>query len=450
MVWGEEAQSLEQEAQSLGPWLREQRRAQHVSQEDAASKAGVARSTLNRWERGTHQPRLPELLAVLDVLKASPVLREQALSLLDAPRALRQLRDERESGSASEQCAPSQEAWVFTPQTGDLLRALRLRAKQTQEQVAAKLGVRRNTLSGWEGSDLVPSGEHLDQLMILLAAHPAERAALSRGQLLPLRLDEGDTSLEALAARIGQIAEGSYDARMEPLKDLEYLRLERALAQLTPRSLDARYQLANTYSWHAQWLAGKQRYREAAKYADRVIEAIHYEAMPEAQWQRAVLAAAKCAVYSGALPRPERGVEVLEQWLPLIDRPEFEGWVLSDMAFYLSHSGQVEAALTLATRACRVAQRCDNPSELRCRRVDRAEMLLQTGQPHEVQLALDLLPIDQAFYPVERVREALLWATGLLLVGEKAEAQGWLERAQVLVAEHHLEATTLNSLTQRF
>jgi hypothetical protein len=200
----------------------------------------------------------------------------------------------------------------------------------------------------------------------------------------------------------------------------------------------ARPLLLYTYGFHSQWLVARGRYKEAALYADRVIEAAHQEELPS-EWQRAIMTAAHCAVYSSGQPRPSRGIEMLLDWQPLVKGPVFEAWLLSDIAKYQAQDGRRRPALDTIARSCRVALYCENHIELRLRRVHRAELLLQTGQPNDTQLALDLLPPDGSLNPPQRLREELCWSAGLLQVGEVSEAQRRLDRAALEVSTYNLD-----------
>src|SRR4051794_28746138 len=78
----------------LGALLRQWRRERGLTLDAAARAAGIARRTLIRWEGGTHQPRRPELEAVLTALSADPSQRRRAFALLEAPRGQGILRTE--------------------------------------------------------------------------------------------------------------------------------------------------------------------------------------------------------------------------------------------------------------------------------------------------------------------------------------------------------------------
>jgi transcriptional regulator with XRE-family HTH domain len=62
--------------------------------EEAAQQAGLNRTTLYRWESGAVQPRLSELTSLLSTLKVTETQKRQALGMIEAPRPLRQIRQE--------------------------------------------------------------------------------------------------------------------------------------------------------------------------------------------------------------------------------------------------------------------------------------------------------------------------------------------------------------------
>ena len=133
---------------SLGAFLRQLRRSRHLSLEALSQQAAIARSTLNRWELGTHLPRLPELEAVLGALGADRQQKARALELVNAPRALVPLRQEHASAAGAN-------AFLgHLPRGGDLLRAMRQRRGRPLFEVARALGVTTSTVSRWERSEM--------------------------------------------------------------------------------------------------------------------------------------------------------------------------------------------------------------------------------------------------------------------------------------------------------
>jgi transcriptional regulator with XRE-family HTH domain len=416
-------------ARSLGTLLRQMRTSRQMALQGVAAKSGLARSTLNRWELDTHEPRLPELTAVLDALGASPAQREQFLRLMRAPRAAQHLRQEAQTRAGARGAA-----WLYSlGGNGALLRAMRRRAGLSQEQVAERMGVRRHTLSRWEAGEWTPPPERWDPLLSLLRAYPEERAALVEGHLSAEFSPSADASLDTLEAHLRQLTGSPFNAAEEPLKDLAYRTLEARLAPAAARCRAGRDLLIQTYSWHGQWLSNYERHSDAAWYAERVLEGVPKGALPDPFCLRAATVAARCAVYGGRRLTPERGVKLLRRWIPFARWPEFEAWIYGDMALYLGVEGQVEPALEWSDRSCQVAQRCENRGELRLRNFDRARLLVQAGRHRE---ALALLPTDAAEHPRQRALEARVWAEALLALGETAAAQEWLAQAQALVAAH--------------
>jgi DNA-binding XRE family transcriptional regulator len=111
--------------EQVGYQLGRLRRAAGWSLGQLAQRAGVSKATLSQWESGRHLPRMPELEATLTALGTTPAQRALVLVCLEAPRALRHLN----TSSALPLLGP-------LPATGDLLRAMRLRAGWTQSQLA--------------------------------------------------------------------------------------------------------------------------------------------------------------------------------------------------------------------------------------------------------------------------------------------------------------------------
>ena len=145
--------------------------------EGLAQKAGVHASTLSRWEAGQRQPSLHELERILEALGASSLQRIEVLRGVEAPRAIRRLRE----------LSPQRSPTV----SGDLLRAMRMRQGWTQAETATRIGVSQGRLSKWECSEDWPSTERLHTLCYTLQAHAEEVVLLTRGTL---QLSDGSNS----------------------------------------------------------------------------------------------------------------------------------------------------------------------------------------------------------------------------------------------------------------
>src|SRR5689334_15149264 len=132
--------------EQVGTLLWELRTARGWSLGQLAQRAGVSKAALSRWENGERLPRVPELEATLAALGADATQRALAFARIQAPRALRQLREPSETGRLGP-----------PPSMGDLLRAMRLRGGWTQTQIALRLGVGQNTVARWELGERQPS-----------------------------------------------------------------------------------------------------------------------------------------------------------------------------------------------------------------------------------------------------------------------------------------------------
>ncbi len=130
-------------AQSFGDYLGRMRRSRSVTLGAVARQSGINKSTLSRWEAGTHTPRITELKRVLDALGASVAEQVVALRLIDAPRAVVAVR--------------SQDAAAMPLSLGDLLYGLRQRTGKSQADVARAVGVSRPLYSHWEADTHAPA-----------------------------------------------------------------------------------------------------------------------------------------------------------------------------------------------------------------------------------------------------------------------------------------------------
>ena len=151
---------------SVGNLIKAWRKAKKLTGENLARQAGINRTTLSRWEAGRTQPRMTELEAVLFALEVSPMQRLEALAQMEAPRAIKLLRE----GTG--------EAYAVR---GDLLRTMRLRQGWTQQETATQMGIAQGTLARWERTEDWPSVERLHLLCNVLHAKDSEWVALSCG-----------------------------------------------------------------------------------------------------------------------------------------------------------------------------------------------------------------------------------------------------------------------------
>lgn len=127
---------------------------------EAARRAGVSRSTLNRWESDEAPPSAPALVRLLDVLSVAAPERTRVLAEA-APRA------------ASLELA---RASIGSPvHVGQALRSLRSCAFITQAELACRAGVSQAAVAKWETGAIRPTAETLARVLVALGA-PSDSA----------------------------------------------------------------------------------------------------------------------------------------------------------------------------------------------------------------------------------------------------------------------------------
>ena len=409
-------------AESVGELLRDLRAARSLSLAKLALRAGVAARTLIYWEAGTYQPRLPELEAALTALSATEAQRAQAVALLEAPRGMRQVRLATAQSRHENELGP-------LPSGGDLLRCMRLRRGLYLEQVALEMGVSAPTVSRWEQGRIVPPPERLQTLLTLLGAGETERIALLKGYVfLTAPLRETMPSSEALRAGFETFTTGLYANREDKMNDLRFLSYEAQAWRFAAQGEDGKHLLAAVCAQYAAYLAGFERFTEAGRYAYRALDLQPKSATPDESVLRAAIIAARADVYRGVRPLPRRGLEMLRLWRSSMHRPDFQAWLLADMAEYLSLEEDWESALRLRREACQVAEACRNPNELRLRRLDLAKVEVRVGNAEQAMSLVNLSALDT---PFRRADIELLFAEGLVAMKERKGAQVWFERARM-------------------
>jgi transcriptional regulator with XRE-family HTH domain len=415
----------------IGGWVRHWRTAQSLSLRELAGRAGVGRSTLSGWEKGDFQPRLPELEAVLHALSVSAEQQQQALRLLPASRAIRQLKTE----AMAQSLLPEMQDTL--PIAGRLLRALRLRQAWTLERAAHHLGCTPGTLSRWERGETQPASDHLERLLLLLGAEESECIAFTNGRLLlPPDLSEQHCSLDTLEAERWALIRRAFSGEQTGI-DLGFFLLERALWAQAERQLAARLALASTWAHHAEWLMWEGRMQEASEYAERVLEMVRLHTDAIADWQGhcagALHTAAHIARQRGAQDNPRRAVETLRVWMSFSTDTIWECSLYRDMATHATNAGMSEAAWQFANRACAAAERLDDPEALRACRNVRSLVLMGMQRFPE---ALRQFDAQEARVPISRLTEELQRTELWLALEEKDEAARHLTHAASLMETH--------------
>jgi transcriptional regulator with XRE-family HTH domain len=410
---------------SLGARLREWRTAQGLGVSTLAARAGIARATLFSWESGAHQPRVPELSALLGALGATPGQREEVLALLDAPRALRAMR-----GSIAE-------ADETLPATGQLLRAMRRRKGLTLAQVAEGMQVRPSTVCRWEAGEIRVPEERRPALFDLLAARPEERKALAAGIHFCLPPSREPATVEAIWVSFAQICERA--ARDEQrLSELEVLALDARLSPLAREDPAARELRLDLWSRHAIWLTWAGRPAEAADPARRILAAIRRDGRCPSYRQDVLhraLHTHAMSISRGEDPRgAARATESLLGWISVSSDVRWRSNICREIAEQASFAGWHDVALSFSLQACELAKRSEDAHLIYLARAVSSDVLLRAGRPRQ---ALDfLLDSAEPSHPLNQILDALRWAWGLRALGDRASAVWWLERADALLGTH--------------
>ncbi len=428
----------------LGDYLRQLRRSQRLTLAQLSANAGVSLNTLSRWETGAFQPRLAELEAALRALGAVPAQWEQALAMVEAPRAVARLREE-----AQERQAEMVELAGHAPTTGDLLRAMRLRRRLTMEQVARGLGVAPRSVRRWEGAEGALPEERLDDICLLLGVTPEERLALSQQRLWLWTPEwKEPLSLEAVEQQCDRLVAQMHAGEMA-LMDLRLLCLEAQLWPLVARSEAARRVLARVFTTHAQYLEGTGRGLEVQVYSDRALDLVVGTFAPESWWFSAIHATGFVLVpHLAGARRNRRRVEYLRRWLDCTDDPTWQSGLYRDMADYALESGHFEAALGWIGKAETLAKRLDEDISLHLARHVHVKVLVAAGHPKE---ALPLLPLPNRGISVhQQLYDAYQWIGASLAVGDHTGAQDWLNRAYALCQEYGLSTEGTDALARQF
>jgi hypothetical protein len=213
------------------------------------------------------------------------------------------------------------------------------------------------------------------------------------------------------------------------LMELNYFMLEAEAWRLSVRRAATRSLLTRTFAYHANYLGVHGRQAEAGRYAERALDSLYGQDRLPADALLAAIWSARVAAAAGA--RPARGLEVLDRWLArAAPWPEYECWMLAEMAYHAAGDGQVERAPALAEAACIRAEHLENRSEWDCRRVGQARVLLRCERPRE---ALSVLPEAGGTLAIEA---ALLRAEALHGLGDPCAAHTALAQAYVLLERY--------------
>ena len=396
--------------------LRALRQTKRLTVSELARRSGLARRTLTYWEAGTSLPCIPELKAVLNALKATPEEAAPLIALLHTPRGLRLAKVERTVISAE---------GVAAVGMGDLLRSLRVRHDLTQEQLAARLQINRQSVLRWEAGQTLISGEHLERLCDLLHTAPEERQALRAHRLTMPHWAEEDWQRVTVEEsshfwhtmqQSHHILSADYHPP-SPLFELQVMAVKRLLYLHTRHGTEIRPLLANLETDHALWLHFQNRVPEARACVLRSLKLVHGETAPQDFWGELLNLAASGGYLAEAKGGHATSLRVMAEWLPRLPVGFVLTQQLCDMALYTVQLGHTSKALALMEQAERCMNRAGNVTDAETfyYAVTRERVRLAIGDTLELSEGL----LAQSPNDFQRIHVGLLWTQTLLYHGEK-------------------------------
>lgn len=414
------------EQNGIGEQLAGLRGARGLSLRELARRAGVAQSSLTRWEQGRFAPRLPELTVVLDALAASAEERTAALRHLDRPRAHAKLaREEAHSAGGTH--------WIDlewpAPSCGSLLKAIRLRSGKTLEDAARVIGAQAGTLSRWERGLAWPSPDTIQAIGAALGASPEEQAALARGRRSLNGLGTAG-SLEGLDHHFRVVLEPlEMVGELNPGRDMHFLQMEAALWPLARQSTAALTLLAEVYAHYGNYLSNLSRWSEAKTYLSRALDMMPGGAHPTFLVMAAIRST-EMGAWNGGRFRPAQSIAMLDAWYKYAVGTRYQEFMTRKKATYLALEGRFEHALDCCRSMLAHAPLVDEAPHVRLElQRSQAWVLIHAGR---FQQALHHIPEPGPFHASHALRDALYRAQAYLGLNRPCEAHEWIGQALAL------------------
>ncbi|GAB4457200.1 MAG: hypothetical protein OHK0029_16550 [Armatimonadaceae bacterium] len=413
--------------------LRKLRRLRALSLGALSERAGVAKSTLSKWESGRFQPRLPELTAVLDALRVTESERNRLIGLMDAPRATRYL--DALSGPPT------------LPVRGRLLRAIRRRNGLSQEQAAAFLNVHPTTISAWEQARALPPSHRCDDLLRVLGAYPEERQWFTCDTppvpaLVPPELfDIAGVSAKEMFRKerfycyFSQFLDRHGDISLQEHMDASFLWFEGWAT--SSGGDDAETLPFRIWVWarYSQFLVCQGRYEEGIEYARQALQRskeIESADLPDMAVARAARAFFRAVAQRDGAHSPHRAYDLTVRREKQGETPQVSGWFLSDMGLFRAQMGEAAEGVCLGECACEVAESVSE-SEWRHRRAILAQLLVRAGHP---DAALNIIPDSEDFTPSDQIKLHLVRAEAFAICGDPTNSEVSLRAAYALITRY--------------
>jgi transcriptional regulator with XRE-family HTH domain len=417
------------ELATFGTLLKHCRRERNFSLLALAQKSGLTKTTLGNWESGRTQPSTPELESLFFALGLSAQERFALRRSIGHSRVLTLI--------------PEKER---PPLTGGLLRALRLRSRLSQSEVARKLDIRQGTLAKWEKSEDWPTTERLSALCAILRARPEEVAAILGGVFLPMPMPLS-SPLEVLVQEVDNLVCSASQRPDQPLLDLRFLELE-SLLQFQGERPAVHELLWRLWGAHATFLCANGRYGEALPYTDLLLSlsceptsSLSYPMQVAVIMRSRVLSRSQEAVGANRPRYARAALNFLKAQEKTIGLAECQAWYWMTLGELHIDCGSHEDA-----RHCiQSSNAIPHPEGERLYTCEAALItamhLTELGNPAEALVLLDSPAIDAeiARNPLTEVRRTLYRAKALLEVldvrgAEELIHQGY-ERIEMMSAD---------------
>lgn len=407
----------------LANFLHGVRQSRGLSIREAARRAGIAASTLSRWEAGSNSPCLPELEALLRALNVTPDQIECTLGLVHSARAVRRLVWEPDKLDAG----------PHAPTTGDLLLAMRGRAGLSCAEVAECVGVTPSTVSRWERGAFSPGPAALARMCGLLCANRGETLVLKEGCGLLSTTEENPSAVTEECEALLRDLERQAGLDGLPCGDLDFLTLECRLALVSRRHPVAEGVLAAAKTAYAVWLADHGRFSEAALQARNALALMENRRVSSVIRLAAVTKVAQERAQRCNPAAPLNGVQILLQYVPVFAQdPALATWLYRDIAAGLEEGGLYDQALQYIDLAELAAEDAESASHTLLAGWIRASILTTADRADE---ALPLLPTT-SLSPIQQVLNGFRWAEAYIALGERSSADSALRKAVTVIEEH--------------
>jgi transcriptional regulator with XRE-family HTH domain len=281
-------------------------------------------------------PRVPELVSLLKAIGVSQEDAIRILASLSTPRAAMAIKSD----------ADRNEATLFAPSGGLLLKTLRSQKQLSLSDVANELGVNASTVSRWETCRSKPSQDQTNKILKLFAASDEVRKCLEESGIAKLKVARPRYDENKLRNRLKKLEQEALDQHAN--WELHLLQFQSILWWYR-REVGGSELLRCSYVAYAEALVKLERYREALEQIGFYLESgsLTFGELDV----RAYLAMARSEVFRWQRSRPHLGLYSLQRCLANCNFRPLLPAILWDIAEYSRIAGHLEEAQDYEARA---------------------------------------------------------------------------------------------------